>query len=109
MAITQAPAFIRNGVPFDVTVEVRNGGASYILQARAVRLSLVGATGSLLGFTTQAASSGTVVISGIVFAAPDSLLPAQVQLRAEAIGLPALAAATLPNCSLTRCLAQQSL
>ncbi|CAG0962212.1 hypothetical protein PLCT2_00824 [Planctomycetaceae bacterium] len=97
VAITQAPAFIRNGVPFDVTVEVRNGGGAPISAGAAVRLSLVGATGSLLGFTTQAASSGTVVISGVVFAAPDSLLPAQVQLRAEAVGLPALAAATTPN------------
>jgi len=97
VAITQAPAFIRNGVPFDVTVEIRNGSSTPITSGAAARLSLVGTTGVLMGFTTQAASSGTIVISGVVFAALDSQLPAQVQLRAEAVGLPAIAAAITPN------------
>jgi hypothetical protein len=97
VAITQAPTFIRNGVPFDVTVEVRNGGGSPITSGAAVRLSLLGSTGVLMGFTTQAAASGTVVISGVVFAAQDSQLPAQVQLRAEVVGLPAVTAAVTPN------------
>lgn len=97
VAITQTPAFIRNGVPFDVTVEIRNGSGAPIASGAAARLSLVGTTGVLMGFTTQAASSGTVVISGVVFAAQDSQLPAQVQLRAEAVGLPGVASATTPN------------
>lgn len=97
VAISQAPAFIRNGVPFDVTAEVRNGGGAPIAAGAAVRISLVGATGALLGFTTQASGSGTVTVSGIVFTAPDTLLPAPVQLRAEAVGLPAVTPATTGN------------
>lgn len=97
IAITQRPTFVRNGVPFDVTVEVRNGGGTPIAGGAAARMSLVGTTGQLLGFTTQAGSSGTITLTGLVLAASDDQLPAQVQLRAEVVGLPAITPAVTPN------------
>jgi hypothetical protein len=97
VAITQAPSFIRNGVPFDVTVEVRNSGGSPITAGAATRVSLVGSPGKLLGFTTLAGSSGTIVLSDLVFAAADTQLPATVQLRAEVVGLSAITPAITAN------------
>ncbi len=98
LAITNAPAFLRNGIPFDLTVEVRNSSGAPISTGAAVKITATGAaSGQLLGFTVAATAGGIVSFSNLVFAGSDAGFPAQLQLRAELVGVTSMAPALTAN------------
>jgi hypothetical protein len=99
LAITAAPAFVRNGVPFDVEVEVRDSSGAPVSGGAAVRVSASSPAGGMVfGQVTAAAIGGTVTVAGLVYSGPETALPSTIQFTATLVGgsVPPAQSAALP-------------